>query len=259
MVSAPLLAVAGAVAVGGVLALWQAYRELRPVYHILTNDPISVRDLSTRSGPVEIEGTARPTDDHGVVHTPFTDTDCLAFEYETQEYQSHGQGGSWKTLDEGGTWVPFLVEDDTGMVRVDPAGAELHFEEHSLKVRGGDDPPDRIAEYIAETDDVDPQDKSIDVVVTELNYGNSQKFIERRLDVGEHVYVYGTAGRAPAGEWGSRLVDAEVGDGEAVPQFVVSDTSERGTAWRIGKGALGWLAFGLALLVVAALIVAVSV
>jgi hypothetical protein len=259
MVSVPLLAVAGVVALVGILALWQASRKLRPVYHILANDPVPVRDLPHRSGPTEVRGTARPSDDHGTVHTPFTETDCLAFEYETQEYQSQGQHSAWKTLDEGGAWVPFLVEDDTGAVRVDPEGAELHFEEHSVKVSGGDEPPARIAEYIAATDDVDPQTKSIDLVVTELDYGNDQRFVERRLDVGESVYVYGDVGRAPAGEWGSRLVDAELRDGPDLPAFVVSDTSERGTAWRIAKGALGWLAFGLALVVVSVLVAALAV
>jgi len=247
MVSAPFLAVAGAVAVGGVLALRQAYRELRPVYHILTNDPVPVRDLPTRDGPVEVQGTARLSEDHGTVHTPFTESNCLAFEYETQEYRSSGKSSYWKTLDKGGAWVPFLVEDDTGAVRVDPEGAELHFEEHSVRIDGGQEPPERIAEYIAGTEDVDPQDRSIDLVVTELDYGNDQRFIERRLDVGENAYVYGSVGPAPGGEWGSRLVDAEVRDDPALPAFVVSDSSERGTAWRIGKGALGWVAVGLAM------------
>lgn len=259
MVSPLFLVVAGAIVLAGVLALWHAYRELRPVYHILTNDPVPVRDLPQRSGPTEVQGTARPTDDHGTVHTPFTETDCLAFEYEAQEYRSSGKNSHWKTLDEGGAWVPFLVEDDTGTVRIDPEGAELHFEEHSLRVNGGDEPPARIAEYIAEADGVDSQNKSMNLVVTELNYGNDQKFVERRLDVGENVYVYGEVGRAPGGEWGSRLVDAEIRDGPDLPSFVVSDTSERGTAWRIARGALGWLAIGLALVVIPLLFVAASV
>lgn len=249
MVSTFALTIAGAVALVGVLALWRAYREFRPVYHILTNDPVPVRDLPPRSGPVEVRGTARRTDEGETVTTPFTESRCLAYEYEAQEYQSSGQHSHWKTLDEGGERVPFLVEDDTGLVRVDPAGAELHFEEHSLKIDGGTELPARIAEYVRETDEVDPQDKSIDLVVTELDYGNDQRFVERRLDVGERVYVYGSVERGPGGEWGSGLVDALVSDGTDLPEFVISDTSERGTAWRIAKGALGWLLFGLALVV----------
>jgi len=249
MVSVFVLWLSLAVAGVGLLVCWRAYREVRKVYHILANDPVPVRELPQRSGPVEVQGTAGRAEDHGTVHTPFTQSNCLAFEYETQEYRSSGKSSHWKTLDEGSAWVPFLVEDDTGLVRVDPDGAELHFEEQSVTLDGGQEPPERIADYIAETDDVDPQDGSIDLVVTELDYGNDQRFIERRLDVGEDVYVYGNVGPAPGGEWGSRLVDAVVRDGPDLPAFVISDGSERETAWRIGKGALGWTLAGLALVV----------
>jgi len=35
-----------------------------------------------------------------------------------------------------------------------------------------------------------------------LNLGNQQKFVERRLDVGETVYVYGEAFEERSGGWG---------------------------------------------------------
>jgi len=248
MVSTVALFVLGVTLPVAGFVLWNGIQELRTVYHILTNDPVSVRDLPTRSGPVEVEGRAQPADEAGTVHTPFTDTDCLAYEYEAQEYQSQGQHSAWKTLDEGGESASFLVEDDTGAVRVDPAGAELHLDDHTIEVSPGEEPPERVAQYIRQTEDVDPQDGSIDLVVTELNLGNRQRFVERRLDVGEDVYVYGTVGPAPGGEWGSRLVDARIEAGPELPEFVISDTSERGTAWRIGKRAVGVTAIGLAIL-----------
>jgi len=230
----------------GLLVFYKASTEFRTVYHILTNDPVPVRDLPTRSGPVEIEGTARPAEDHDPVTSMFTRTDCLVYEYEVEEYRSHGKHSSWKTLDQGKRGVPFQLADDTGAVRVEPAGADLHLANHRIRVDGGDEPPEHIAEYIAATDDVDSQDKSIDVVVTELNYGNDQRFTERRLDLDESVYVYGSVGRGDGGGgWGSDLVDAVVTDGDALPAFVVSDTHERGTAWRIGKRAVVLLVFGL--------------
>jgi len=253
----PLLFV-GVFAVFGVVIVYAAAQNLRTVYHILTNNPIPVRDLETRSGPVEIEGTAT-VDEGRTVETPFTGTECLAYEYEAQEYRSSGKNSSWRTLEEGGDAVPFVVEDGTGRVRVDPSGAALHFEEHATRVDAGSEPPERIAQYIESTDDIDIQDGTADLVITEVNYGNDQKFVERRLDVDEDVYVYGEADRAAAGGWGSGLVDAVVADGDRTPVFVVSDTSERGTAWRIGKKAVGMGAFGLLWLGLTVLIALVAI
>lgn len=229
----------------GLFVLYNALDGVRTVYHILTNDPVPVRDLATRAGPVEIEGTAT-TDDDQTVQSPFSGTRCLAYEYEVEEYRSSGKHNTWQTVDEGGDAVSFLVEDETGTVRVDPTGAELHCEDETVRVDGGTEPPERIAQFIDSTDEVDSQQKTANLLVTELNYGNDQKFVERRLDAGEDVYVYGEATRASAGGgWGSGLVDALVGDGDRTPVFVVSDTSERGTALRIGRKALASCLFAL--------------
>lgn len=230
--------------VAGFAALSRASSDLRPVYSILRNDPVPVRDLVYHSGPAEIEGTAEG-DEKGV-KAPFTGKTCLAYEYEVQELRSSGKSSHWKTLDEGGAAAPFLVADDTGTVQVDGRAAELHLEATSLRLDPGEEPPARIAEYLQESEDVDPQDRTIDLVVTELNVGNDQKFIERRLDIGESVHVYGHVERAPAGEWGSGVVDALLTAGADTP-LVVSDTSERGAAWRMLKSRLLWPAVGITL------------
>lgn len=228
----------------GVYILYRGVSGLRTVYYILTNDPISVRECASRTGPVEIEGTA--TDDDGqTVTAPFTDTDCLAYEYEAQEYRSSGKSSSWKTVDEGDTAVSFLVDDETGTVRVDPTGADLQFESHTLKVDGGDEPPKRIAQYISATDDIDSQNKTANLIIAEFDYGRDQRFIERRLDISEDVYVYGEVNRVPSGEWRRGLVDGIISDGDQTPVFVISDTSERETAWRISKQALALTGLGL--------------
>jgi hypothetical protein len=78
----------------------------------------------------------------------------------------------------------------------------------------------------------------VTLLVTEVNVGNRQRFTERRLDVGEDVYVYGQARRGPSAEWGSNLVDALVGDGNGTPVSVIADTDERSTACRIARPAI---------------------
>lgn len=229
----------------GVVLAYHGASNLRPAYRVLSEEPVSVRDLVYQEGPVEVRGTARPHDSQGV-RAPFSGRMCLACEYETEEWQSSGNSGSWKTLDEGSVAAPFLVEDDTGTVRVDGPAATLHVEADQLRVPGGESPPERIARYIELTDGVEQQDDSIDLVVTELDTGNDQRFTERRVLPGDSLHVYGGVESAPPGEWGTDLVDAVVTDSGA--DLVVSDTTERGTAWRMARRPLLWVLAGILLL-----------
>ena len=233
----PQLVLLGIAAVGGYVLL-SGGRELYTVAHILRNDPVPIRTLDGHTGPVEVEGTAVADDEYGTVRSPLTGSDCLAYTYEVQELRSSGKNSNWKTLEEGTGGVNFLVDDDTDRVRVDPEGADIRLASHSVTVPPGTELPDALAEFVAASEAVDEQDRRLDLVVTELAVGNKQRFIERRLDPGEHVYVYGLARRGPAAEWGSNRVDAVVGRGEGTPVFVISDTDERGTAWRIARGGL---------------------
>jgi hypothetical protein len=244
MVLAQLLLL-GVLAVGGYFC-YTGGRRLTTVYHILRNDPLSVRDLHGHRGPVEIEGRAVEGDD-GTVEAPFTGSRCLAYTYEVEELRSSGKTQSWETLDTGMDGVDFVVDDGTGRVVVDPTGATISLESRAVTVPAGTELPERLARYVAANENVDPQDRVVDLKVTQLAVGNRQRFTERRLDVGETVYVYGQATRGPSVEWGSNLVDALVGDGEGTPVFVISDTDERGTAWRIARGGLWRAGLGVAM------------
>ncbi|PSP64846.1 hypothetical protein BRC76_00925 [Halobacteriales archaeon QH_8_67_36] len=226
-------------------------RRLATVFHVLRDDPRPVRDLHGHRGPVEITGRA-VAGDGGTVEAPFTGSRCLAYTYEVDELRGNGKHESWETLDTGMDGVDFVVDDGTGRVVVDPDGADIHLESHSVTVPPNAELPDRLARYVAATDGVDPQDGVIDLKLTRLEVGNRQRFTERRLDVGETVYVYGQATRGPSVEWGSPLVDALVGDGEATPVFVISDTDERGTAWRIARGGLWRATVGVVLVTLVA-------
>ncbi|MBX0287376.1 GIDE domain-containing protein [Haloarcula salinisoli] len=245
----PQLVALGALAVGGYFC-YTGGRRLQTVFHILRNDPLPVRDLHGHRGPVEIEGRA-VEGDAGTVEAPFTGSRCLAYTYEVEELRQSGKTQSWKTLDTGMGGVDFVVDDGTGRVVVNPDGADIHLESHSVTIPPNTELPERIAQYVAENENVDPQDRVIDLKITQFEVGNNQRFTERRLDVGETVYVYGQATRGPSAEWGSNLVDALVGDGAGTPVFVISDTDERGTAWRIARGGLWRAGLGLALVAAA--------
>lgn len=239
----------------GAYSLLKGGRRLRKVFHIIRNDPRPVRDLNGYRGPVEIQGRAVEGDD-GTVEATFTGSRCLAYSYEVEELHTSnsGKNRTWKTLDEGMGGVDFVVDDDTGRVRVDPTGADFHFEDHTVTVDPGEELPDRLADFVARSPAVEPQNRTVDLHITELNTGNRQRFIERRLDVGEDVYVYGQARQGPSAAWGSDIVDALVGRGDETPVFVISDTDERGTARRIArdgilKTVLGVFALGISVFI----------
>jgi len=247
MVLARLLLL-GALAVGGYFC-YTGGRRLTTVFHILRNDPRPVRDLHGHRGPVEIEGRA-VEGDAGTVAAPFTGSRCLAYTYEVEELRQSGKTQSWETLDTGMAGVDFVVDDGTGRVVVNPEGAAIHLESHSVTIPPHTELPERIARYVAENEHVDPQDRVVDLKITQFEVGNKQRFTERLLDVGVTVYVYGQATRGPSVEWGSDLVDALVGDGAATPVFVISDTDERGTAWRIARGGIWRVVLGVAVVAV---------
>ena len=235
----------------GVYICHTAFGRLTTVYHILRNDPLSVGALDGHRGPVEIEGQAVEGDD-GTVESPFTGTRCLAYSYEVEELQRF-DGSDWWTYDSGMVGVEFVVDDGTDRVVVDPTGADIHFESHQQTAPSGTEPPERIRDFLGANDiGEDPHDR-FDAKATEwevskeghVNFDKKQRFTERRLHVGDNVYVYGQATSGPSVSWGSSLVDAMVGDGDDTPVFVISDTDERRTAWRIARSGLRKAALGL--------------
>lgn len=249
---APLVSVAialGFVLIGAGLVAYGGLK-LRPALRILRNDPVAVRDLEHTSGPVEVAGTARR--EESAVIAPFSGREALACRYTVEEYRQAGKHSHWETIDEGSGGVPFVVDDGTGRVPVDPGGADLRFTAHEVRVDAGEEPPASIGEYVAESDAVDPNDDTLDLKILELNVGNDQRFTEYRLDPGETVHVYGSVGRPEqAPSWGSDRVDAEIRHQPGTP-FIISDSTERSTAWRLARGPLGQIAVGLLFLLVIA-------
>lgn len=234
-----------AVVVGAVLAYY-GLRFLRRGVAIWRNDPVSVVEATNADGVVELEGTVEA--DEEFLNAPFTGTDCVAVDYEIEEYRSSGKSSSWRTLHRNEGAVPFRVADDTGRILVDPAGADLSLTDGAeVEVDRGETAGGRIAQFLATTD-VDPgEGGEFGIGPLSVSTGDRRRYTERRLDVGERVHVYGPVERdltaAEAAGDVNAAVRAEAGDGF----FVVSDTAERSTALRsLGKGAVLLLVGGLA-------------
>ncbi|MEF8757549.1 MAG: hypothetical protein V5A33_04865 [Halobacteriales archaeon] len=86
---------------------------------------------------------------------------------------------------------PFLVDDGTGTVLVEPGGARTNLSmETEIRV-GGEEPPARLRRFIESNPTVDSENTSLDLNLIELNTGNDRRYVERRLDPEEDVHVLG--------------------------------------------------------------------
>ena len=161
-------------------------------------------------GTCEFTGTAIALEP---VPAPASGVSCVWYSWKLQEHRKRGKNSSWVTVDAAEHRRPFVLEDGTGRIRVDPAGAEFHgIEQHRLPVPGR---------------------------------GRKWRQLECRLPDRSRVYVLGPV-RADA--TGAALEVA----GEA-EEFVVSDDSEHRIALRLGAWAWLALLLGLAAVIVAAL------
>lgn len=231
-VPALLVALLGLVAVA---FLADGVRHGRRAYRVYRNDPVDVASAANASGVVEVEGTV---ESHEVtLVAPFTGTECVACRYEVEEYTSSGKSSHWESVYAGGARRPFVLADDTGRLLVDPEGASLALdEEDAIRVDAGDRPPERVRRWIGETPAVDSEEGRWDLGPLSVATGNDRRYVERRLDPGERVHVYGvTEYRRWSDEGGT--VNAVL-RGEGAPFFRITDGSEREAVRRLATPAL---------------------
>lgn len=218
--------------------------ELAAIARALSGGAVAVADLPGRSGPVRLEGEARKAT--AAVTSPFSQTRCLAYEYETLERESPDSG--WTKLSEGQKAVPFAVDDGSGHARVEPESATFRLAEEYRDVEPGETPPSRVAQYLATTEDVDTRSRTMDVSVHEPDANRRQRFVERRLEVADDVVVYGESVPKRLNRATEGLVDAVVRAGAAMPLVVVAGTQTRPRFWQVARAPLVRVLGGAALL-----------
>jgi hypothetical protein len=237
----PAVLFAAVFALVGVAVVGYAVRELLLAVRLARTDPTPVADVPNTSGSVEVEGVARSAGE--TVTTPFTGTEALACEWTVEELRHDDDGAEWVDIASGVQRVPFRVDDGTGSVLVYPAGADLRLARAArIEVDGGDRPPERIQRFIDADDRVDAEDTALELAGLRLVTGADRRYVERRLDPDEQVYVFGrvrydTTVSERAGE-----VNAVIEPGG---RFVVADTDDRGATRRVVRDALVPLVVGL--------------
>jgi hypothetical protein len=199
----------------GLVAVWWGAVNVRDGFEMWSHEPVDAAAVRHESGVVEVAGTA--TSLHDTVTAPYSDEDCLAYEYERKErrddlHDEDDNTSEWRTVDSGEDSVPFLVEDDSGRVPVDPDGANVSMDER------------------------------------DYSSGTRTKQIEGRLDVGETVHVFGHKHTDAGGVLADEPV--HVGDGDEV-NYRIADTSEGRAVFRLFAKGTGAVVSGAAFLAVA--------
>jgi hypothetical protein len=112
-------------AVGALVCAVLAFRYLYRA-RLIEDTPTS-KARSAHQGYVELEGTAKAMD-HSPVVAPLSALPCCWYRYRIEERtRSHKEGEprGWKLVAYGESDDTFWLEDDTGRVAVDPAGADI--------------------------------------------------------------------------------------------------------------------------------------
>jgi hypothetical protein len=233
------------VAVGGYVALG-ALRHSALAVRLLRTSRVPVRELMEGTGrQVSLVGTAEAAAGHDPLVGPFSGRPSLVVGYEVEEERTSHDANTnttrrtWRTIDEGWAGVPFVLDDGTASVRVDPTDASfsVHLDE-STRVAGGRTPPERIRTFIETNERVDSEGGGFDVGPLRLSSGRDRRYIEYRIETGDEVCVLGTP-RADRGAVGQ--VNAVVDGGSP---FVVVDAAPRSAAVRIVGRSLVPLVFG---------------
>ncbi len=178
-------------------------------YRIWSNEPIPVNEVRLSDGVVEVEGEVK-TVEGNTFDAKYSGDEVVAHDWkkERRKRNSRRSGSSWKTRDSGEDGVPFRVFDGTGDVVVDPEGASLSLNKSTVSRSGRT----RKREGTLKPGD--------EVHV----YGQKKNVVERRDDIGDaNIYV---------------------GDGDAVPEFRITDGTEFSAVARLMVVGFFYVVFG---------------
>jgi E3 Ubiquitin ligase len=111
-----------ALAVAAPVCFYYGFRNWR-LARLIDDTPLS-RIRSAAQGYVELAGTARQADGQ-LILGPLTRLPCVWWQFRIEHHTGLGRNRRWTTVNQGGSTVPFRLEDDTGACLVDPSGADV--------------------------------------------------------------------------------------------------------------------------------------
>ncbi len=242
--------VAASALVGGLVMLLRGFRDLR--LQRLIRDTPTARIRSMPMGLVEVCGEAET---RSAATAPFSGRPCACWQVDVA---TRGKNNTWNVIHRNASSHPFYLRDETGVVLVDPRGAEMKLTEQLEEECLGASLPDFYATYLREH-----------CRLAGFLGPGTLRFRERLLEPGQRVFVLGTAvprAQAVAVSWADetestgtddrralrlRTLDAELRGvlrrGENDRTYLITQQSERDTTVGLGWRAAGRLVGGPAL------------
>ena len=228
----------GVLAVAGGIGAASGVHYLRKYVVLTRSDPTDIVDVEGHEETVELVGRARPADDP--LTSPFLGEDTLADSWRLKQNKLIDGGSGTHWIESCEQTTPFVLEDSTGEILVDPEGADLALEEEVvLKTDDETPPPPAAREKLAEL--------GRDAAAESPDEFLWREFYASRLDPGEEVHVYGPVRPGPAED----TPDIGTGRGQTDGRFIISDTGEQETKRRHLLAAVRWGGAGVGLLAVA--------
>jgi hypothetical protein len=216
----------------GLIFITYGFKQI-PKYKLIQNTPTSKAE-SISPGLVELQGTVAYDEKF---QTPLSGQDCVYCKYEVQEYRrvhSHDDDNdqSWVTIDKGEWFVPFYASDETGVVAIDPKGAEMDI---GIKNRysqprgaGSTEKIDKALNSWKRGFDIELDiskfglklDDNEDWSLKRLRLGD-REYHESYLAPGENLYVIGTAGSSL-----ENVHELTIRKYHDTPTFIISNEKE---------------------------------
>ena len=187
---------------------------------LISNVPTS-KIRSIAMGLVEVYGDAIP-ENNGLFITPFSNRQCLYYNYKIQERRGSGKRAHWVTIRQETKINNFYIQDETGKVLLNPAGATVDVP-FSFTYSSGllNDPPAEVKNFLKN------ENLSFEGF---LGINKTMKFEEKAIFPNQKLYVLGEAADNPnvaEGTSKQNVEDILIQKGKNEKFFYISTKSEK--------------------------------
>ena len=213
---------------------WFGYKRL------IENIPTSkIRAIAM--GLVEIFGRVVPIEKN-LLNSPFSNTECVYYKYTVERWVKRNDRHHWQVVNSGKTSLPFILNDNTGSVLINPIGADIDIKSTTFSSGAGQDPPLIIQNFLN---------------FNNLNYEGffginyRMRYRESIIVPGENLYIIGSATDNPFKDDGTAqhsVEDIMIHRGKG-KLFHISQKAEKGVIKTYLMKALGGLIVGSLLII----------
>jgi hypothetical protein len=219
----------------------------------LIQDTPTSKIRSLAMGLVEIVGRVVPLP-HRVIKSPLTEKDCVYYRYTVEEYRRSGKHSHWVTIKKGERSEFFYLEDETGMVLIDPRGAKIKtIQDFECQSGFMKDPPLPVIRFL-EANNLRFEGF--------LGANKTMRYKENYIAPNDTLYIMGTADKnqyTSDSEADKGLKDTIIQKGNHEKMFYISDKQERDILRDYSINIGGGLIVGSLLIVVGILAITIQI